>query len=67
MRVMFLSKRERRAGVVGVVMRVDEVCDLAADAVRGGDLVDRPLNVVADGRGRVEQDDAVDVVRNADW
>ena len=54
-----LVEQERRAGVVGVVMRVDEVRDLVADAVRGGDLVDRPLDVVADGRRRVEQDDAV--------
>ena len=32
---------------------------LVADAVGGGDLVDRALDVVADGGRRVEQDDAV--------
>ena len=48
-----------RAGVVGVVVRVDQVGDGVADAVGGGDLVDGPLEVVADGRRRVEQDDAV--------
>jgi hypothetical protein len=47
------------AGVVGVVVGVDQVGDGVADAVGGGDLVDGPLQVVADGRGRVEQDDAV--------
>jgi hypothetical protein len=45
--------------VVGVVVGVDEVGDGVADAVGGGDLVDGPLQVVADGRGRVEQHDAV--------
>jgi hypothetical protein len=45
-----LVEEERRAGVVGVVVRVDEVVDLVADAVRGGDLVDRTLDVVADRR-----------------
>ena len=47
------------AGVVGVVVRVDEVGDLVAHAVGGGDLVDGALDVVADGRRRVEQHDAV--------
>src|SRR5579864_1069449 len=37
------------------MVRVDQVLDLVADAVRGGDLVDRPLDVVADRRRRVEQ------------
>jgi hypothetical protein len=46
-----------RAGVVGVVVRVDEVVDLVADAVGGGDLVDGPLDVVADRGRRVEQHD----------
>src|SRR5580700_411732 len=54
-----LVEEERRAGVVGMVMRVDEVRHLVADAVRRGDLVDSPLYVVADGRGRVDKDDAV--------
>src|SRR5215211_88797 len=40
-------------------MGVDEVRHLVADAVGGGDLVDGPLDVVADGRGGVEQDHAV--------
>ena len=52
---------EQRGGadVVGVVVGVDEVLDLVADAVGGGDLVDRALDVVADRGWRVEQDDAV--------
>jgi hypothetical protein len=52
---------EERGGsdVVGVMVRVDEVVDLVADAVGGGDLVDRPLDVVADGGRCVEHDDAV--------
>src|SRR6266550_2922878 len=54
-----LVEEERRAGVVGVVMGVDEVLDLVADAVRSCDLVDGPLDVVADRRWRVEHDDAV--------
>jgi hypothetical protein len=45
--------------VVGVVVGVDQVRHSVADAVGGGDLVDRALQVVADGRGRVEQDHAV--------
>jgi hypothetical protein len=48
-----------RAGVIGVVMRVDEVRDPIAGAVGGGDLIDRPLDVVAETGGRVEQDDAL--------
>ena len=47
------------AGVVGVVVGVDEVGHLVADAVGGGDLVDGPLDVVTDRGRRVEQDDAV--------
>ena len=54
-----LVEQGRCAGVVGVVVRVDEVGDLVADAVCRRDLVDGPLDVVADRRGRVEQDDAV--------
>ena len=45
--------------MVGVVMGVDEMVDLVADAVGGGDLVDGALDVVADRGRRVEQDDAV--------
>src|SRR5919204_6728008 len=54
-----LVEQRGRAGVVGVVVRVDEVCDLVADAVGGRDLVDGALDVVADRRRRVEQHDAV--------
>ena len=45
--------------MIGVVMRIDEMRHLVADAVGGGDLVDGPLDVVTDGGRRVEQDDAV--------
>jgi len=54
-----LVEERGRAAVVGVVMRVDQVADLARHAVRGRDLVDRPLDVVADRGRRVEQDDTV--------
>src|SRR6267154_3220124 len=47
------------ACVIRVMVRVDEVRHLVAHSVCLGDLVDRALNVVADGRRRVEQDDAV--------
>jgi hypothetical protein len=39
--------------------RVDEIVDLVADAVCGGDLVDGAPDVVPDRRRRVEQDDTV--------
>ncbi len=52
-------EQRRGAHVVGVVVRVDEVLDLVADAVGGGYLVDRPLDVVPDGGWRVEEHDAV--------
>ena len=52
-------EQRRRADVVGVVMGVDEVGDPIADAVGGGDLVHRALDVVTDGGRRVEQDNAV--------
>jgi hypothetical protein len=45
--------------VIGVVMRIDEVCHLVGDAVGGGDLIYRPLDVVTDGGRRVEENDAV--------
>ena len=45
--------------MVGVVVGVDEVGDGVGDTVGGGDLVDGPLQVMADGRGGVEQHDAV--------
>lgn len=35
-----------RAGVVGVMVRVDEVSHLVAHAIGGGDRVDRALDVV---------------------
>ncbi len=49
----------RRPCVVSVVVRVDEVVDLVADAVRGSDLVDRGLDVVSDRRRRVKHHHAV--------
>jgi hypothetical protein len=48
-----------RAGVVGVVMRVDQVRDRVGHAVGDGDLVHGPAQVGADGRGCVEQHHAV--------
>src|SRR6266850_2113691 len=54
-----LVEERRRAGVVCVVMRVHEVCDLAAHAVLGGNLVHRALDVATDRWRRVEQHDAI--------
>ena len=48
------AEQRGRAGVVGVVVRVDEVGHRVAHALGGGDVVHGPLQVVADGRGRVE-------------
>src|ERR1700683_5226662 len=45
--------------VVAVVVRVDHVGDLVGQAVGGGDLVHGTQDVVADVRGRVEDNDAV--------
>ena len=60
MRTMSLSsKKGRRPGVVGVVVPVDEVGHLVANAVGRGDLVDGPPDVVADGGRGVEQHDPV--------
>jgi hypothetical protein len=53
-----LAEQRGRAGVIGVVVGVDKVRHRVAYPVGGGDLVDGPLKVVADGRGRVEQHDA---------
>ena len=52
---------EERGGraVVGVVMGVDQVRHGAGDAFGGGDLIDSPLQVMADARRRVEQHHAV--------
>ncbi len=52
---------EQRGGtrVVGVVVGVNEVRDLIRHAVGRGDLIDGPLDIVADGRRRVEHDDTV--------
>ena len=47
----FLTTRD---GVVGVVVRVDQVGHRVAHALGGGDLVHGPPQVVADGRWRVE-------------
>jgi hypothetical protein len=54
-----LVEQGRCAGVVGVVVGVDEVGHLVADAVCRRDLVDGALNVVADRRRGVEHHDAV--------
>ena len=48
-----------RSAVVVVVVRVDEVRHLVGHPVGGGDLVHRAPYVPPDGRGRVEQHDAV--------
>ncbi len=45
--------------MVVMVMGVDQVRHPVGHALGGGDLVYRALQVVADGRGRVEQHDAV--------
>jgi hypothetical protein len=47
------------ADVVGLVVGVHQVGHLVGHAVVGADLVDGPLQVVPDGRGRVEQHHAV--------
>src|SRR5215831_11637686 len=48
-----------RAGVVGVVVRIDEVRHGVAHAVGGRHLIDSPPQVVADAGGCVEDHDAV--------
>ena len=53
------AEQRGRTGVVGVVVGVDKVRHRVAHPVGGGDLVDGPLQVVSDGRGRVEQHHAV--------
>jgi len=45
--------------VIGVVVRVDEVSHLVADAVGRSDFVDRPPDVASDARRRVEENYAV--------
>ena len=44
--------------MVGVMMRIHQVRHLVAHAIGGGDFVDRPLEVAADRRRRVEEHDA---------
>src|SRR6476646_5391352 len=53
------AEQRRRADVVGVVVGVDEVRDLIADAVGVGDLVNFALVVVTNGARTIEKDDAV--------
>jgi hypothetical protein len=53
------AEQRGRAGVVGVVLCVHQVSHRVAYALGRGDLVHGALQVVADGRGRVEQHDAV--------
>ena len=48
-------EQRRRADMVGMVMRVDDVGHLVGHASAGRDLIDGALKVVPDGRGRVEQ------------
>jgi hypothetical protein len=52
-------EQQGRTGVVGVVVSVDQVGHRVAHPLGGGDVVHGPLQVVADGRGRVEQHHAV--------
>jgi hypothetical protein len=47
------------AGVIGVVVGVDEMGHPVAHALGRGDLVHGSLDVAPDARGRVEQHDAV--------
>ena len=54
-----LAEERGRAGMVRVMVGVDEVRDLVAHAVGLRDLVDRSLEVVPDARRGIEQDDAV--------
>src|SRR6185437_15950159 len=53
------AEQRGRAGVVGVVVGVDQVGHRVGHPVGGGDLVHGPLQVTADARRRVEQHDAV--------
>ena len=53
------AEQRGRSLVVGVVVRVDHMGDLVGQAVGGGDLVHGAPDVVADVRGRVENNDAV--------
>jgi hypothetical protein len=55
------------ADVVGVVVGVDRVGHLVGDSVGGGDLVDRPLQVVPDARGGSNSTTPSPVVRKAAW
>jgi hypothetical protein len=52
------AKQRRRAGVIGIVMGIDEVRHPVVRAVRGGDLVYRPLDIATQAGRRIEQDDA---------
>jgi len=61
-----LVEQRCRADVVGVVVRVDEVVDLVADAVLRRDLVDRALDVVPSVGGASSTTTPSEVVRNAD-
>ena len=54
-----LAEERGRAGMVGVMVGVDQICHLVAHAVGLGDLVDRTLEVVPDARRGIEEDDAV--------
>jgi hypothetical protein len=53
--------------MVGVVVRVDQVGHRVGHALGCGDLVDGPLQVVADGRGASNSTTPSGVARNAEW
>src|ERR1700722_9499583 len=53
------AEQRGRSLVVCVVVRVDQVGDLVGQAAGGGDLVHGTPDVMADVRGRVENNDAV--------
>jgi hypothetical protein len=52
--------------VVGVVVGVDQVRDGAGEALRGGGLVDRPLQATADAGGASNSTTPSLVTRNAE-
>src|SRR6267142_606727 len=54
-----LAEQRGRAGMVGVMVGVDQVRHLVAHAVVSRNLVDRALEVMPDARRRIEENDAV--------
>jgi translation elongation factor EF-Ts len=47
------------AGVIGMVMGVNQMGDFVADAFAFGDFVHRTAEIVADRRRGIEEDDAL--------